>query len=475
MNTTIKTISLITLVAVTGCATVKQAELPQGVQLPGSFTATADTTTYAFVLKDFFVDPKLQQLIDTALANNFDLKMALQRIEMARAHTHIADAARLPQVNAVAGLAVDRFGKYTLNGVGNYDTNLSPNIDKNQKIPTPTPDYYLGFRSSWEIDLWGKLKDRRSAAYARFLASQKGRQWLTTQLVTEVARLYYDLLALDGQQKIIRRNIELQNRGLEVVEAQMAGGRATALAVQQFKAQVLHTRGVEVDIRRSIAKTENELNNLLGRFSIPIERDTSLIAKQIPGKIQAGIPSEALLQRPDIQQAELELLAAKADTRAARKAFLPSLTLNPSLGLNAFKVPLLFSGASVAAGIAASLATPVLNRGALTSGVNIANAEQAAAFYQYQKNLVQGYQEVVTQLQSIDNFKQAYDLKTAEVKALMDGVSYANDLYLSGYASYLEVIIAQGSVLQAEMEQTSLKKEIFQSVINLYRSLGGNR
>lgn len=460
---------------VTGCGTMKETALPERMQLPATFTGTTDTTADLLSVKDFFTDTKLQRLIDTALANNYDIKTALQRIEAARANIRVADAARFPQVSAVAGVTADRYGKYTLNGVGNYDTNLSPNIDGKQKIPAAlTPDFFLGFRSSWELDIWGKLKDKSRAAYARYLSSQKGQQWLRTQIVSEVARLYYELLALDYQQTIIRRNIELQKRGLEVVEAQMAGGRATALAVKQFTAQVLHTQGVEVGLRQEIIRTENELNSLLGRLPSPIERDSSLLVKDIPAKISAGIPSQALLRRPDIQQAELELLAAKADVSAARKAFLPSLSLNPYVGLNAFKLPLLLSGGSVAAGAASALAAPVINRGAIIGGFRIANADQVSAFYNYQKNIVQGFHEVVTGLHAFDNFKRAFALKAEEVETLAEGVANANDLYLAGYASYLEVIIAQGSVLQAEMEQVNLKKEIFQSTIRLYRSLGGS-
>ena len=473
MTRTNKLVSILIAAAITGCSTVREAELPPRLQLPSSFTANGDTAVTAFALRDFFTDEKLQRLMDTALANNYDLKAAVQRVEMARANTRIADAARFPQVAAVAGLGVDRFGRYTMNGVGNYDTNLSPNIDKNRKIPNPTPDYFIGFRSSWEIDIWGKLKDRSRAAYARYLASQKGQQWLATQIVTEVARLYYDLQALDQQQKIIQKNITLQNRGLEVVQAQMEGGRATALAVRQFQAQILNTKGTEVDIMQAIVRTENELNNLLGRLPATIERDSAIRSSIIPPKISAGIPSEILLRRPDIQQAELELLAAKADISAARKAFLPSLSLNPYIGLNAFKLPLLFSGGSVAAGAASSLAAPIINRAAIINGVNLANAEQVNAFYNYQKGIVQGFQEIVTHLKGIENLKKAHELKAQEVATLTEAVSTANDLYLAGYASYLEVIVAQGSVLQAEMEQTNLKREIFNSVINLYRSIGG--
>ncbi|HEV7330530.1 MAG TPA: TolC family protein [Flavisolibacter sp.] len=476
MKLRIKIAFLVVVAAGTGCSTLREAELPERLKLPSTFSSNrADSTASTQLLRSFFTDTTLQRLIDTALANNYDLQAAVQRIEMLRANTRITDAARFPQVAAVAGVSVDRYGDYTLNGVGNYDTNLSPNISKNQKIPTsPTPDFFLGFRSSWEIDIWGKLKDRSRAAYARYLASQKGRQWLATQIVTEVARLYYDLQSLDYQQRIIQKNVALQRRGLEVVEAQMAGGRATALAVRQFKAQILHTQEVEVQLRQSIVRTENELNALLGRLPSPIERDTTFITRSLPAKIGAGIPSEVLLRRPDIQQAELELMAAKADISAARKAFLPSLSLNPYLALNAFKAPLLFSGSSIAAGAAGSLAAPIFNRGAIIGGLTIASAEQATAFYNYQKNIVQGFQEVVTQLKAIENLKQAYALKTEEVETLTEAVATANDLYLAGYASYLEVIVAQGSVLQAEMEQVNLKRDIFQATIHLYRSLGGS-
>src|SRR5919112_2020261 len=151
----IKAYLFVVIIATTSCRAIKPSELPPEVQIPAAFTSATDTISNPLSLKDFFADTQLQSLIDTALANNFDLKAAVQRIEIARANTRIANAARLPFVDVVAGASVDRYGKYTLNGVGNFDTNLSPNIDKNQKIPTnPTIDYFLGFRSSWEVDIW---------------------------------------------------------------------------------------------------------------------------------------------------------------------------------------------------------------------------------------------------------------------------------------------------------------------------------
>ncbi|MDO7744125.1 MAG: TolC family protein, partial [Pedobacter sp.] len=171
--------------------------------------------------------------------------------------------------------------------------------------------------------------------------------------------------------------------------------------------------------------------------------------------------------------AELELRAAKADVEAARKALLPSFTLDAYSGFNAFKLPLLFSPGSLASGVLGGLTAPIFNRGALKNGNRIANAGQLSAFYNYQRTILQGYQEVSTQLSAIDNYKHAYQFKTREVKELKTALSTANELYLAGYASYLEVIVAQGSMLNAEIEQVGLKRDSYTTLINLFRALGG--
>ena len=464
-------IIIIAAVLISGCATVKPAQLPEELALPESVDGR--NGDFRELIDEFFNDQHLRALIDTALTNNFDVKQAMQRIQVAAANTRIVHAGRLPQVAAVAGAGFDRYGRYTMDGVGNFDTNFSPNIDKDQRIPDPVGDFFLGFRSSWEIDIWGKLKDRRTAAHARYLASEQGRKWVETQLVADIAQYYYALLALDDQKEILARNIELQHRGYELIESQMLGGRATALAVRQFKAQLLHNQGAAISVRQTITETENTLNYLLGKFPDSVYRDTVFLQKPIPSIVEQGVPSELLLRRPDIQEAELELIATKADVQSARKAFFPSLSLNPYIGLNAFKLPLMISGSSIAAGLASSLAAPVFNRAALNSEMGIANASQFNAFYEYQEKIVYAYQEVSTLLKAMDNLQEAYALKTQEVETLTAAVATATDLYLAGYASYLEVIMAQGSVLNAELEQITLKQEIFNTLINLYRSVGG--
>jgi multidrug efflux system outer membrane protein len=238
------------LLVVAGCKTMKPAALPEVAHMPAGFSPENTTPVPVLNWKDIFTDEELAALIDTALNNNYDLKSGVQRIITAGANTRLARASMLPSLNAGITAGTDRFGKYTLNGVGNYDTNLSPNINADQRIPGPTPDYFVGFRSSWEVDVWGKLSKRKEAAYSRLLATEMGQKWLNTQVVTQVANLYFELVALDKQAEILSRNIALQKKGVDIIEAQMVGGRATALAVSQFKAQMMATQKLNRPLRK---------------------------------------------------------------------------------------------------------------------------------------------------------------------------------------------------------------------------------
>ncbi|HRE51930.1 MAG TPA: TolC family protein [Flavitalea sp.] len=458
-----------------GCGITQQAQLPAVKDMPDSFPAGADSNSIAGISwKDFFQDAHLTALIDTALKNNPDLFIALQRIEMARAQVTMKKAAFYPSVSGSVVAGAERFGDYTMNGVGNFDTNLSPNIDKDQQIPTRlTPDFFAGFRSSWEIDLWGKLKHQKKEAIAQLFATEKGRQLAVTHLIAEVADQYYELLALDNELKIVKKNVQLQLEALELVKVQKEGGRATELAVKQFSAQLLNTQAIEYHIRQQMARTENRLNIISGRYPQAIIRDTSLAIQQLPQQLKTGLPAQLLTRRPDIQQAEWELEAAEANVAAARAAFLPSVNLSPYIGFNAFRARLFLDPASFVYGAAAGLTAPIFNMKQIRSHHKLATARAVEAVYNYQKTLLNCYGEVMTNLESIKNNTLALNLKDEEVKELTNAVSVARDLYLAGYANYLEVISAQKGVLDAEIELTENKKRLFQSVVHLYRSLGG--
>lgn len=466
---------MVSIAAFQACITPGNTVVQKPLKLPDTYNGSTDSSTIAVLSwKQFFEDEVLKGLIDTALSNNLDLQNTLQQIVIARANLLQAKGMMLPSLDGFVSGAADKYGKYTMTGVGNFDTNLSQNIEEKQKVGTrPTQDYFIGLKSSWEIDLWGKLKSRKKAAVAKLLATEKGRQWVTTQLVVEVASYYYELLALDNRLEVIRRNIELQERGVEIVEAQKEGGRATSLAVQQFTAQLLQTKSLELETELDIIRLENELNVLLGRFPSGIPRGVSIRLQSVPEVVEAGIPADLIRRRPDILESELLLEASSANSVAARKAFFPSLTLTPYVAFNAFKLPLLFANGSLAYGILGGLTQPIFNRYQLKSDFAVANAEQVIAFNNYQKNILTGYQEVLSSLKSIEQYKKIIAVNQQEAEILSEAVSTSNDLYLSGYANYLEVITAQKGVLDAELHRTQSQKQLLLSLLDLYRSLGG--
>ncbi len=464
----------ILLLSISGCKLLKPKEQIPTIKAPVAFGASTDSLGISALKWDvFFADKKLVALIDTALQNNLDLKMAVQRIQIASSSVLFRQGSLLPSVGADVSAGGRKFSDYTMDGVGNYDTNFSSNLDTDRKLPAPfMPDYFLGLRSSWEIDIWGKLKTQKKAAYTRFLASQKARHAIVTGLIAQVAGLYYELTTLDAELGIIRKNISLQEKAVSTITVQKEAGRANELGVRQFNAQLLNTKSLEIDIRQKIVEKENELNMLLGRFPQNIQRNATL-DQPIPEQLSAGIPSQMLRRRPDIQQAELDLLANYSDQQAAQLAFLPSLNITAFLGYNAFRSTLLFNPGSLAYSALGGLTAPLLNRKALKAEQKRSEAASMESLYAYNKSVLNGFQEVSTSLKKIENTKLIVDFKNQEVAVLQQAVATSQDLFAGGYATYLEIITAQKSVLEAELTLINVQKEQRLALIQLYRNLGG--
>lgn len=456
------------------CAAEKP-QYPTAKNVPETFAGNSDTTSSIarVPVRTFFEDSLLLDLLDEALAQNLDLKRAYQRVIASRAHLRAAKGAFIPTLTGVANVGQRRFGDYTMDGVGNYDTNFSDNIPEDKHIPEHLPDYYLGLQSSWEIDIWGKLRNAKRAAAARLLASEQGRLWLTTSVVTEVASLYYDLLALDNELEIVKKNIVLQERAVEVVQVQKMAGRANELGVRQLTAQLLNTKGLSAKIQQDIIEAENELNYMLGRYPQPIQRGEPIMDQQLPASLQIGVPAQMLANRPDVKAASYSLLAAKADVNAAYATFFPSLTLSASVGLQSFDPSKLFSVGSLAYSVFGGLAAPILNRNQIRTQFQIASAAGMEAFYDYQQASVDAYRDVMNNLSRMHNYDSMSRYKTEELNDLRLAVSASNDLFATGFASYLEVIAAQRGVLDAELMLAQIRRDQFKAVIGLYRSVGG--
>ncbi len=459
------------------CSIPSKVNLKENLKVPERYTAVngTDSTSIAQLnYRDFFKDANLIAIIEEVLHNNFDQQIAAEQLKIASAYLLARKGALLPSVQAGINASGTRYGKHTIEGVGNFDTNLSPNIDESQKVNTSfTPNYWLGLSVGWEIDIWGKLANLKKAAQKRFLATQQAKDLMQASLVTQTASLYYELVTLDKMSAILKDNIKLQEQALEIVNIQKEVGRATELAVQQFRAQLANTEATWVEMQQQTTNVENQLLALMGRFEGTIKRSEKIEAAQLPLSMDHGHPAQLLSYRPDIKMAYSELEASHADAKAARAAFFPTISLSAYGAYNAFNTSYLFNPTSLAYQLLGNMVAPVFQQNQLKSQFKVATAQQEIAFLQYQKSVIGAFQEVKTLIRFIENNQKILDLKSKEVLALVNSVEISNDLYVTGYANYLEIINAQRSKRAADLDLIQAKRNQAQAMIQLYKALGG--
>lgn len=454
-----------------GCHPPAILQEKNGITLPGSFHGSSDTTNIAQVTRNlFFNDPFLNSLIDTALHNNQELGIVLQDIEITKSNIRLAQAKLTPIVSAVASLGAEKVGRYTSQGAGDASAEITPG----KLVPEILPNQLLGFQASWEVDIWGKLRTAKKAAFTRYLSSVEAKNWVITNLIAEIANNYYELLASYQQLEIIRQAIQLQKKEWEVVKIQRQAARVTELAVKQFEAQLLSARALEFQELQQIAVFQNNLSLLSGKFSLLEKPDFNRFMESLPNRLPAGVPAQLLINRPDIRQAELELQAAKWDVKVARAEFLPTFSIDARLGYNAFSPKyFLHTPESIFFAFAGGLVGPFINKNAIKAEFNKASSVQIQTALNYQKKVLNGFLEVTTQLSAIQNYELSFQLKKQEVNVLADAIGIASDLFKSSHANYLEVLTAQRDALEARLEMVEAKKLQWNALVNLYKSCGG--
>jgi NodT family efflux transporter outer membrane factor (OMF) lipoprotein len=420
--------------------------------------------------RTFFKDQNLVDLIDTALKNNQELNITLQEIEIAKNDIRVKKGLLLPSAGIRAGAGVEKVGRYTSQGAGDATTEIKPGIE----TPDPLGDFTIAAYANWEVDIWKKLRNSKKAAVNRYLATVEGKNFVITNLIAEVADSYYELLALDSQLDIVKQTIELQTNALEIVKIQKQAARATELGVQKFQAEVLTSKSLEFDILQKIKENENKINFLLGRYPQEVKRTNSNFLTLLPAEVNSGIPSQLLMNRPDVKQAELELVAAKLDVKVARAEFYPSLDISAAFGVQAFKPSYLFTfPESILYSLAGDLAAPLINRNAIKAEFSSANARQLQALYNYDRTILNAYLEVSNQLSKIDNLQKSYDLKSQQVDALNKSIEVSNDLFKSARVDYFEVLMTQRDALESKLELIDTKKEQLNAAVYVYKDLGG--
>jgi HAE1 family hydrophobic/amphiphilic exporter-1 len=466
---------VLSMFAFGSCKIISESVSPE-VKLPDSYYGKQDDSTENigdFPWASFYRDSLLTDLIETAVANNLDRLIASYQRDISRAGVLVAQSNFLPFINGGVRASLDKYGEYTMNGIGNDDTNRSESLPADKRLPNPYPELFTGITFGWEANLWGKLSAIKQSAVARYMASQEVRHGVTSMIVFNVADNYFELLGLDQRRQVLMENIDLQDLALELVKIQKAGGRVNQLAVDQFESQLLHTKTLLVQVNQQILMAEARLNQLLARYPQGLRR-TSIESYDSLPELFSGNPDALIFNRPDIREKELLIVSANADAMAARAAFYPSLNLSGAAGLSSLRISKLFDLPGAAAySLGAGLTAPILQRRRVKALYERAKTNQKLYLTEYQRTLLNAYYEVYGVLNNCYNLAEQVSLKQKEAEVQRRAFNSSNDLFSVGYATYLEVITAQRRLLEVELELSDLKRQQLKSTALLYRSLGG--
>jgi len=437
--------------------------------VPKSYSSSLDTTNSATIKwRAYFTDPNLLAIIDTALANNQELNIIMQEIKMSENEIMARKGEYLPFVNLGIGGGPVRAGKYTWDGFSEDD--LKENPDKGPKY---IGEFITAANFSWELDVWKKLRNAKKSAVLKYLSTTEGKNFMVTNIIAEISESYYELMALDNLLAIVQQNIELQTSALQVVKLQKDAAKVTQLAVNRFDAQLLNTKNLQYDIQQKIIETENRINFLAGRFPQHISRNSSDFNQSPLDIIHSGIPSQLLVNRPDIRQAELELSAAKLDVQVAKANFYPAFRLTAGVGFSAFNPAYLIKPESIIYNLGGDMVAPLINKNAIKALYFNANLQQIQAVYNYERAILNAHIEVVNQLAKIDNFTKSYETKSKEVEILTQSITISNNLFKSARADYMEVLLTQREALESKMQQIEIKMKQMNAKVNIYKALGG--
>jgi len=457
---------LILLQFITACKVSRDMTKPD-LGLPANYTNhAADTTNIGAVTWDeFFSDPVLKSIIASAVSHNNDLQIALKDIQAADLSFRHVKLGNIPSIGIGISANTSRFSDNSLNGLSLKAFNYpSKHIE----------DYNASAYMSWEADIWGKIKSQKAAALADFLKTSEAKKAIQTQIVSEVAKGYYNLLMLDTQLAIAKRNVELNDSTLTIIKLQFNAGEVTSLAVEQAAAQKLSAQELIPKFEQAITVQENAISILTGVLPQHITRAGTLRAISFAGNINPGIPADLLAHRPDVRAAQLNIEEENARVGYAKAYMYPSLTITAQAGLDALRASNWFNmPASLFGGVAGSLLQPVFQQKKLRTAWEVEKLRRDQAVLRFRQSVLTAVGEVSDNLMGIVKLQQQRMLSEERVKTLHLATSNARQLFSNGMADYLEVISAQSNALQAELDMATLQKAVLDAKVDLYRSLGG--
>ncbi|WP_250255151.1 TolC family protein [Chryseobacterium sp. Marseille-Q3244] len=402
--------------------------------------------------KEIFKDPLLQELIAEGISNNLDLKTAAANLKAAEANFVQSKQAFLPSLSGNAS-------------AGAYDP-ASAQASASQV-------YQLYALSSWQVDVWGKLRSTKRSMYAAYLGSEAYRQAVQTQLVANIAATYYQLLAYDEQLNIVQQSLEVYSKDTETMKILKNSNVVTGAAVVQSAANYYAVKSTVPDIKNNIRQAENTLCLLLGRTPGPIKRD-SLFSEQVYSELSIGVPAQLLANRPDVKEAELQLRSNFEQVNVARTAFYPALTITGQSGLYATQLKSFFNAGAFFANIVGGLTQPIFNNGLNKQKLKVAQANYEASEYNYRKVLLTAGQEVSNALYQYQMVDEKAISRKEQIANLEKAVYFTKELlkYTSA-TNYTDVLTSEQSLLSARQNAVTDKLQQLQAVVNLYAALGG--
>lgn len=435
------------------------------VQTPSQFRytgGTADAQSLAD-LKWFelFRDDALTGLVGTALKQNFELRIAAERVLQARALYGITRAGQYPEVGGSVDLTAIR----------------SSEVGANTALPraadTSVAYAQAGFSVGWELDVWGRLRRLSEAARAQYLATEEARHGVITTLVADVSDTYLRLRALDLELEIATRTRDVGTESLRLTEARRTRGVASGVDVRQSEQLLFTATGQIASLEREIAQTENALNLLLGQFPGDVRRGRPLEAFEAPPGVPAGLPSALLERRPDIRQAEQQLIAANAEIGAAKAEYFPRISLTSFFGVQSRALSDLLTGPARLASASVGAAAPIFNAGRTRANVRFTEAVQREMVVNYQRTIYGAFRDVADSLAAHTKTSEERTQQERLVETLRESVRLSTQRYEGGLDSYLPVLDAQRNLFQGELDLARLRQQELASIVQLYRALGG--
>jgi len=445
---------------VPGCAVGPNYRRP-AVDSPATFRGepTAATNSFAdLAWWDVYQDATLQALIREALTNNYDLRIAVTRVEQARAVAMQARSQFVPSINYNG--TVSR-GRNELLG------NMIPNGGTTGSAVAGTLNAF------WEVDLWGRVRRLNESARAQFLATEEARRGVLLSLLSDVSTAYLRLLELDQELEVASRTTNSFGDSLKIFSQRLEGGVASELETDRAEAALANAAAALPDIQQQIVLTENELCILLGRPPGPIERTASLLTQRMPPEVPAGLPSALLERRPDVRQAEQLMRSANADVGEAVAEFFPQIGLTAFLGKVSSELSAVTLGSANAWSAAASASGPLFQGGRLTGQYRQRKAARDEARLRYQYIVLTALQDVANALISREKRAEIREQQAREVKALDAAVRVSTKRYLAGKASYFEVLESQQQLFPAELNLARVERDQLLAIVQLYKALGG--